>query len=360
MAIDSIKRKKGTAWRARLVLKNRQRISKCFERKIDAVTWEAQQITEDGDATKIRREPIRFEELTEQFLKYLKAESQYATFEKYEGVIRLYLNPQFGKVLMDEIRKKDIMDFKIKVSEFELASATKSFIFSALKTILRKGVELELVGVDPSAGVKSPRKGESRTEYWATHEIQRFLNSMNGHPRFPLYLIALNTGMRAGEIFGLKWDCVDFENDLIHVRRTMDQKTQIVKETTKTHCSRVLGMSAALQKVLIELAQKSASEFVVDKDSMGCSDITHVARAFKGDCERVGVRPINFHDLRHTFATELVRKTGDIQGAARVLGHKSVSMTERYAHFGPEHAAQAAKLVNFGAESGAEVIPIRA
>jgi len=360
MSINQIKNKTGTIWRARLVLKSGKRISKCFPRKVDAEQWLAKAKIENNDHTLLRCEPIRFCDLAVEFLKYAKPELQVATYQRYESVIRRYLVPEFGRTYLDSISKKNVLDFKVKISELPLSQATKYFIFCSLKTVIRKGIELDLITHNPVVGIKSPKKGEARTEYWNLSEIQTFLNLMVTHPRFPLYVLALNTGMRAGEIFGLKWDCIDLENELILVKRTLDQKTHILKETTKTAKFRNIGINDALKRLFQKLHQTGTSDFVLDREAMGCKDTSHIARAFYSDCVEVGIRPIKFHDLRHTFATQLVRKSGDIHAVAQVMGHKSATMTERYAHFGIEHAVQVAKMISFTAEEeNQKVVPIR-
>lgn len=360
MAIDCIKNKKGKAWRARVLLKSGKRISKCFSRKIDAEQWEAKLKLEDADPTRIIREPILFQKLTEEFLRYVKADLQEASYQRYDSIIRLRLNPAFGKMMVSSISKKDVLEFKVDLGKQGLSSSNQHTIFRALKTILRKGIELDLIDHDPTTGIKVPKKGFTTSNYWNESEIYQFLNQIKDHPRYPLYLIALNTGMRAGEIFGLKWDCVDFDHRLIHIKRTFDQKSQTLKETTKTHKRRSIGINTALEKVLRRLHREKTSEFVLERNAIGCGDTSHLARAFSSDCRRLGLRPIKFHELRHTFATQLVRKSGDLHAASRVLGHTTEVMTELYAHFSNDHAVQVANMISYEADEESKVVPLRA
>ena len=360
MSINQIKTKNGKVWRARLVLKSGKRISKCFDRKVDAEQWIENQISENNNPDFKPCEPIRFEDLASEFLKYSKSDLQPATYIKYDGVIRNYHVPEFGRTYVNQISKKQFLDYRIKVSELPLSQASKFFIFSTLKTIFKKGIELDLLNHNPTLGVKSLKKGQARTEYWSLSEIQEFLNRMIGHPRHALYILALNTGMRSGEIFGLCWDCVDLDNEIITVKRTLDQKNHVLKETTKTGIFRSIGINKALRDLFVKLKRDSKSKFVLDRVAMGCGDTSHLAREFHADCVSVGMRPIKFHDLRHTFATQLVRKSGDIHAVANVMGHKSITMSERYAHFGIDHAVQVAKMVSFESEEEPQkVVPMR-
>lgn len=360
MAIDFVKTKNGKPWRARIRLKTGKRITKCFQRKIDAQHWEAKVKIENADPQFVRREPIRFSALGEQFLKYQKGEIQPSTFKKYEGHLKKYLLPYFGNCLSDQITKIDVMNFKAHINGLELSNAVKHQVFSLLKTIFRRSMELDLINRDPAQAIRAPKKGGTRMEYWSEIEVNRFLFRMQDHPRYLLYLIALNTGMRAGEIFGLKWDCVDFGSRLITVRRTFDQKTLQLKETTKTHKSRRIGMNQVLIDALSKLSQNDLSAYVINREKMKCYNPAHVTREFTADCNRVGVRPIKFHDLRHTFATQFVGKGGSIHALAGVLGHQTTAMTERYAHFTPEHAVKNAEVVSFGAKIETKVVQLHA
>jgi integrase len=363
MAIDKLTRSKGGIYRARIVLPGGRRVSKCFSRKVDAEMWEAKIKSEGHRSLELRRKQIRLNQFSEMFLRqHGEAGLALGTYQKYEAALRLYILPWFGDIWLDEISKLHIHSFRADLLKRECSDSTKNFIFSAFKTLMKKAVEWDLLGQNPAESVRPPRKGLSRTDYWNEAEVLSFLQSIRSSRRFPLYLIALNTGLRAGEIFGLQWDCVDLSQRLILIRRVLCQKTDQIKETTKTHRARAIGMNESLHSLLTALKSNAKDEFVLDRDSMGCGDSSHVARVLARDCQRAGVRVIRFHDLRHTYATQFVGKGGSIHALSSLLGHTTTAMTSRYAHFGPEHAKKAAQVVSFGAfevASGQEVVTIQ-
>jgi integrase len=351
VSIDCIKTKKGRSWRVRLYCKTGRRVSKCFQRKVDAEHWEAEARLQLGKSHIIRTVPIKFSVLAERFLQFQKFEIQPSTLQKYEGHLSKYLLPHFGGLMSDQITKSDIMNFKVHLSGMKVSDALKHQVFSLLKTVFKRSVEWDLIQFDPTHSVRAPKKGNSRIEYWYEYEATRFLEGMRTHPRFLVYLLALNTGMRAGEIFGLKWDSVDFENRLITIRRTFDQKTREIKETTKNHKWRHVGINSVLMAALSKALPSNGFGTVIDREVAGCQSPAHIAREFAADCKRVGVRRIKFHDLRHTFATQFVGRGGAIHALSGILGHSSSSMTDRYAHFTPEHARKSAEVVSFGLAS---------
>lgn len=348
MAINKNKVKRGTVYRARVVLKNGRRISRNFPRRVDAEDWEAKVKAQRHDASLNKKLKMRFDELAALFINnHAKSGLAYSSYLKYENAIRIYIVPEFERCWIDEISKLQVVEFKSSLERKEISASLRNFIFTAFNTVMRKALEWDLLDKNPADGLKPPRRGMSRTEYWTASEAKQFLEYNQNSPHLPLYLIALNTGMRVGEILGLKWDCVDFENGLISVQRIFCQKIKAIKETTKTQRSRKIGINATLHSVLLGLKQNSQSDFVFDPAEFNMKKVSIVSKILLRDCERAKVKVIKFHDLRHTFATQFVMNSGSIHALSGMLGHTTTSMTSRYAHYGPEHAKKAAQVVSF-------------
>lgn len=347
MAVDQIKRKHGLPWRARVLLPNGKRMSRCFPRKVDAEQWEAKLKTEGLASAELKKKQTTFDGLCALFLRSAKAELSFSTYKRYESTIRKYLLPAFKDLWVEDISRVLVEDFKNELLGTPLASASKRFVFCSLNTIFRKGMDLELLTRNPAQSVKRPKGGMIRTVYWTEEEANQFLAITSGTSRFPLYYIALNTGMRLGEILGLQWDCVNFKSGFIEIRRTFDQKSKVVKETTKTHKARTIGMSPPLREFLMKIRAERTSGSVISLEAMNCRNACHATREFNSDTEKAGLKPIRFHDLRHTYATLFAGKGGSIHALSGVLGHSTSAMTARYAHFTPEHAKAAAGIVAF-------------
>lgn len=358
MAIDRINRKRGSTWRARVVLANGERKSRCFDRKVDAEQWEARLKADGLNSSELKRKKTTFDDLCAVFLRSAKAELSYSTYQKYESAIRKYHVPKFTGLWLEDISRVMVEEFKNELLSTKLAIPTKRFIFCALNTLFNKGVVLELLVRNPAQSVKRPKGGMIRTVYWTEQEASRFLAHAYDTPRFPLYFIALNTGMRLGEILGLKWDCINFHNGFIEIRRTFDQKTKQTKDTTKTHKGRTIGMSPQLREFLLKLETNRADDGVINHEAMNCRNACHATREFNSDAAKAGVKQIRFHDLRHTYATLFAGKGGSIHALSGVLGHSSSAMTTRYAHFTPDHAKQAASVVAFEHTEAPRVVPL--
>ena len=157
--------------------------------------------------------------------------------------------------------------------------------------------------------------------------------------------VALNTGMRRGEILNLRWDHVDFDNRLIKV------------EKTKSGCIRYIPINAELLKTFKNLRvndNKSESVFVNPETGKPFKD---VKRAFKGACRRAGISGFRLHDCRHTFGSRLVEKGVDLITVKELLGHSTVKVTERYTHSSKDSKKRAVEtLVEY--EPQKEKIPV--
>lgn len=358
MAIDRIKRQKGPVYRSRVVLQSGRRVSKCFARKIDAVQWEAKVRTAPQSVA--TNDSLLFGVVVDRFLANHAAVLSFGTHQRYETVLRLYILPHFGQWRVARITSLDVDGFRAKIAQMNCSDSTKAFVFGTLKTLFKKALHWNLITVDPAIASKPLKRSPNRTEYWREHEITAFLWAMKGSPRLPLYLVALNTGMRVGEILGLKWDCVDLESRLIEVRRKYCQKTHVVTERMKTDSSaRVIGINDALHTLLSGLKATATSDFVIDAKAADIRCPTHMARILRKDCERAECRVITFHDLRHTYATQYLLHGGPLRALSAFMGHKTTSMSERYSHFGNDHAYQASKVVNFEVPVVGAVVPFR-
>ena len=143
-------------------------------------------------------------------------------------------------------------------------------------------------------------------------------------------LIALNTGMRLGEILGLRWEWIDLEEGIINLPQTH----------TKSKRSRKVPINPIVRRILLENRLKSGgNEFVFPRRSYH-SILGKLRRSFKEACKRVGITDLRFHDLRHTVGTRLGEAGTPIQTISKLLGHTSTRMTERYVH--PEESVKKA------------------
>lgn len=154
-------------------------------------------------------------------------------------------------------------------------------------------------------------------------------------------LISLNTGLRIGEVCALKWSNIDFDKAILHVRSTVarikntddSKSTKLIIDTPKTKSSiRDIPISNKVMNVLKALHENSKSEYVVSEKAGFVSPRTYEYRFHKvlDECQ---IQPINYHALRHTFATRCIELGVDVKTLSEILGHSNVSVTlNTYVH----------------------------
>jgi len=185
--------------------------------------------------------------------------------------------------------------------------------------------------------VRFLRQPEPREKVMTEQEEERLLETSSEHVK-PVILMALQTGMRKSEIVHLRWNQVDLEN----------REVEVIK--TKSGKKRIIPISRELYDVLTELSgSNKGSEFVfqyADPKTGTKRHLRYFRRAFENACRRAGIKGITFHDLRHTFASRLVRKGVDLITVKDLLGHSSVKTTERYSHSNREQKQRAVELLS--------------
>lgn len=188
-------------------------------------------------------------------------------------------------------------------------------------------------GSNPCRQVQKYEEHNERNRYLTQEEEDRLLSEMSGaraHLK-AVVQIAINTGMRRGEILGLRWSWIDFIRGFIH----------LPSEATKTAKPRSIPMNQLVRALLTDIREtRESSEFVFasPKTSGSLTDIKH---GFVSACEDAKVIDFKFHDLRHTAATRLADAGADPFVIAEILGHSDLRMTKRYTHATDERKRQA-------------------
>jgi integrase len=222
---------------------------------------------------------------------------------------------------------------------------------SCLRHLFAKAVEWEMIEQSPFDKGKSLilKENNKRLRFLTEDEIPRLLDECQPYLR-NIVECALNTGMRRQEILSLKW--AQIRNGFIYLRET---KT---KEPRQIPINDDLAM--LFKKIKSEQNPKGSN--VVDMQGRALNEnqgipskyvftfrgvpIQFVKTAFKGALKRAGIHDFRFHDLRHTFASQLIMKGGTLKDVQELLGHKTMTMTLRYAHLTQEHKKKAVNLLN--------------
>ena len=264
------------------------------------------------------------------------------------SIIESSLRPFFGRLQLEELALEHVdafrrlrcpneRDFNVSLKERKrrgvVSPKTLHNHLTLLISMLNMAVDLGWVKSRPN--IKKPKLPKAGFSYLRTEDdIRKFLLAAQEEKAgvFELYYVATYTGMRAGELLGLKWSSVDLKRRLITVCRSY-------ATTTKTDEIRYVPILDALLPVLREWKLRCPSRTWVFPSEVGTMQLPS-ARVLQETLKRVRTNSgisyyFRFHDLRHTFASFWMMSGGDLFRLQKVLGHKSAEMTQRYAHLSP-------------------------
>jgi len=316
--------------------RKRERVGQWRKLALDALAKRKVEIAENKFLDKAKEPPkIKFKEFAKEYAKWVETNNK-----GKDRKIRLLngLIPYFGDKYLHEITTWDIEKYRYqrktenrKSPNKPVKPATLNREIALLKHLFSKAIEWGFLKENPAKPVKLFKENNKRLRFLSEEEINRLLSVCDGYLR-DIVIVALNTGMRKGEIFNLKWQDIDFELKLIHVA------------DSKNYESRDIPMNDILYETLKTLKEKADQRqeyvFINPKTNKPYDD---VKRSFKTALKKAEIEDFTFHDLRHTFASHLVMNGVDLMTVKELLGHKDIKMTMRYSHLSPDHKRIAVK-----------------
>lgn len=355
MFVKKIWRKKGIGYRV-YVKKNGKQDTKVFDRKYDAYQW--------GQETESRLETgsrinLTFYTLANEWLEnHSKIKNAYSYYINNVSQLER-IKPVLGHKLLHQIGYKDIEALVkyLKEQDPTRSNTTINRYLSFVRAVLNYAVDRGDLLRNPIKKKYFLPQHEVAWQYWQLDEANVFMDfaeqkysQCNRHVLL-VYKIALNTGMRLGEIVALKWDAVVLSGvkPYIVVKRSVCSRKHQVKETTKSKQVRHVGINEVLLQALGEAYKKKRSDFVVSNqlDNM-LNERNFVQRHFEKDIKEAEISRIRFHDLRHTYASNYMMNGGSLYDLQKILGHYDMKMTERYAHLSKNHILDKANVVVIG------------
>jgi len=249
------------------------------------------------------------------------------TLLQYEQAIRLHLKPALGDVKLQKLTPLQIQNY---LNGKPLSRATVIVHHNILNTAFKKAVEWELLARSPMDRVLRPQPSKPGQGYWNEEETNKFLSAIKEHPRYPLFLLSLTTGMRAGEILPLTWEDVNLKENVIHIRNS------------KTPAGiRSIDISPRVSEVLSGLERNGGLVFPSRFGNV--ISTPNAGRILEGLIIKAGVRRITFHGLRHTHASIMLARGMELKEVAERLGHSNtITLQKTYAHVLPRKRKEAA------------------
>lgn len=312
----------------------------------------------------------------EQWLKtrmevYKKDSLKPSTYHSYNQLIRLHINPRIGDKKVKDLKPSHIQKLinecyreGRKDGTGGLSGRTVKYIHSILLQALDQAIKEKLIAYNPASAdsINLPRHEKPDIQPLYTEQARGFLQAIKNNSLYPLYLMDISTGLRRGELLGLKWQDINFTDKTATIKRSLIQVggKVVLQESVKTKKSkRIVSLT---DDVIAELKRLKARQ-AQDKLSIGqayqndgyvfCWEDgrplrpDYVYHHFVDLLEELNLPKSRFHDLRHSFATIMLEQGVDLETISAMLGHNSLAITaDIYTHVRQEIQAAAANKMN--------------
>ncbi len=280
---------------------------------------------------------IKFEAFADEYFELHCKVNNKKSFDTADKCNIKVLKEFFSGLYLNEITPHKVQTFKSERAQTvyplkdgkakTITPATVNRQLTCLKSMFNKAIAWgKFNGANPVKGIKLFKENNSRLRFLEQEEITKLLANCIPLVK-PIVVIAINTGMRKGEIMGLKWRDIDFKRGIIHLYNTKNgEKREIPANETAIN-------------TFISVRKHPQSELVFVKENG--EPYGDFKKSFFTACNKSGIKDFHFHDLRHTFASHLVMSGVDLNTVRELLGHKSLAMTLRYSHLSQSFKKQA-------------------
>jgi len=283
------------------------------------------------------------------YLASSRLENAFSSFESKEDILARYLVPRLGDLRLDQIDYAVIADLKVDLSQTRNARLKRAVkmikpktinnVLTVLGHVLQVGRKRGLIGSVPEiTRVKGP---PPTWDFLTFEESERLIAHAEGEWR-TMIIVALRTGLRRGELLGLRWEDVDLANGRIHVRENYVRGRFKAPKNGKP---REVPLSAQARQALE--AHRHTRGVRVFCDAHGRPFTQGVmASQLERMCRLASLRTIGWHVARHSFASHLVMRGVPIRVVQELMGHASIVITQRYAHLAPHVSQDAVRLLD--------------
>ena len=279
-----------------------------------------------------------FADAAAEFLRYAADERDCkpSTLRDYRSIVEAHLVPRFGSERIEDITPAMIEAWRASFGP-HLAARTKNKWLVVLHGIFRRAQTVWKLPINPVAGIeKHRRRSSGDIDVFSPEEVLALVRAAGDAQDAAIYLTAAFTGLRRGErLLALRWRDIDFVGQAIRVRASYAGGQVTSPKSGKV---RSVPMAPAVATALAGLGQRdrwtSDDDLVFVGTLGGHVDGSALRRRYVETLERAGIRPLRFHDLRHTFGTRMIAKA-DIRRVQEWMGHADVQTTMKYLHYAP-------------------------
>lgn len=269
------------------------------------------------------------------------------TFNAYFGLVQNHIKPSIGAVLLCNLDTTIIQNFYNTLwngskNSKRLSPKTIKNVHCVIHRALEQAIKLNYIRVNPSDACILPRIEKHNITPLDENDICNLINEIKGHKYEVLYTVDLFTGMRQGEILGLTWDCIDFENGTITINKQLQKEKKVggqyIFASLKNNKIRIISPAPSIMNLLF-LYRTNQKDILKSNGLVFTNEYgehlahTTVYKNFKKIVAELGIPATRFHDLRHSYAVAALQAGDDVKTVQENLGHHSAAFTlDVYGH----------------------------
>jgi integrase len=357
----SIYQRPNGTWRAQISAHGK-RLSYSSKTKTEALKWLQRTQFQLGVSLDASSSNTTIAEFLVDWLESCKLKLRSTTVYQYELTVRNHIIPNIGKVKLRDLHPLQVERLYASLVMMKVGTRTVRLAHGVLHSAMEKAVRLRLISSNPTSGATLPRLVQREMQILDLDQVSRFLATASGSRYEALYHLAITTGMRQAELFGLKWSDLKWNSGTLYVHRQIKRVPgdvwQFVEPKTRTG-RRTLKIGEEtlhrlrVQKESVALLRSQAGDLWQDNDlifpnTMGNPlDASNLRKDFLRILFEAGLPQMRFHDLRHTAASLMLNHGIPVIVASRRLGHAKASTTlDIYGHLLTEMQDEAARLMD--------------
>lgn len=303
--------------------------------------------------------------LNDQWLPHQRTRIRATTWRRYDSLVRNHILPSLGGVKLQRVRPIDIQQMLDRMISRGLARRSVVQAFRVLSSALAQAVRWQLVTANPASAVRPPRPDSPTNEIPEREDVLRILEAARDTWLVLPLTIAATTGLRRGELLGLRWRDIDLDRRLLHVNgslqridgelRRVDPKTAKARRTVaipESTCRAIAESRVEQTKRRLLLGEAWLDlDLVVEKGDGSPVDPDHLTHGFSRLSRRLGLN-VRLHDLRHAYATTLLKADVHPKIVSEALGHSSTAFTmDTYSAVVPSLQQRAADAISAAFDS---------
>ena len=345
-------------WIARVTIESK-RVNKTFSTYKAASEWLSETVRQAARGLTYDATRTCLAEFLDSWLEVKKSRLRLASSLQYEGICRLYLKPYLGRLKLREVTPAKVQAFYDGLLAEGKGKRTIQIVHTTLRGALNHARRLGLIVSNPVDLVQAPRPEKREMSIWDEGEVNSFLAFMGGDV---FYRVAFSTGMRQGELFGLKWEDLNWKTGMLQVRRQVyrlqgggwrfqEPKTWRGKRSIRLGPGLLAALrehfTTTIPRLMAVAGDKWEDHDLIFPNTFGNPlDKWNETDRFQRLAQNAGLKRIRFHDIRHTCASLLLAHGEPPVRVAAMLGQSIAILLETYAHYIPDDSDSAALLMD--------------